>query len=500
MGIVIRQSLKASLGAYIGIGIGVINQLFISTEFLSPEQIGLSRVLLESSLLFGAFAHLGVPYMGDRLFANYRDNDKYARSILTFMLAVPLIGITLFSIIYVLFQGFFKGYFAEKSPLILDYYYFAIPLTFFAIYNTVLEFYCRNLARIAIPTFVREVYLRFSNLLVVLAFGLGWYSFTTLLYLVITIYGLSVIILLVYIKSLGKFYLDFDKTIFKDPHFKEIISYGLFTVLGGSAMNIVLFIDRTILSGESAKGLTDTAIFTTAVYIASIIEIPRKAISQISIPLIATSIKNEDWKHVETMYKKTALNQLIAGGIMTLLIWVNVEAIFNILPKSDVYSQGIWAVRILLLAKLIDMSSGCNAEIVMLSKYFRTTTYLMLFMAIGSIIFNKWLIPEYRFLGSAMTSLIIISIYGICLTSIVYQKFKIQPFSNKTFAVLMALVVVFLLGIIIPNFGQTKLAILVSIALKSGFVALVYLFLLIYFNVSEDITAVWRGLRERLNK
>ena len=66
MGIVIRQSLKSSAVAYIGVGLGVINQLFISTKFLSPEQIGLSRILLENSIMFAAFAHIGTPFIADK--------------------------------------------------------------------------------------------------------------------------------------------------------------------------------------------------------------------------------------------------------------------------------------------------------------------------------------------------------------------------------------------------------------------------------------------------
>ena len=68
MGIVIRQSLKASVVSYFAVAIGAINILFASTRYLNPDQLALVRILLENSLIFASFAHLGTPFISNKFF------------------------------------------------------------------------------------------------------------------------------------------------------------------------------------------------------------------------------------------------------------------------------------------------------------------------------------------------------------------------------------------------------------------------------------------------
>ena len=54
----------------------------------------------------------------------------------------------------------------------------------------------------------------------------------------------------------------------------------------------------------SFLGLSDTGIYTTAFYIGMIIEIPRRAISQISVPFISENIKKKNFSKIEKNYKR----------------------------------------------------------------------------------------------------------------------------------------------------------------------------------------------------
>ena len=60
MGIVIKQSIRSSLLAYIGFAIGAINFLFIFPKFLSVDQVGLLRVIPSAAFLLATFAQLGL--------------------------------------------------------------------------------------------------------------------------------------------------------------------------------------------------------------------------------------------------------------------------------------------------------------------------------------------------------------------------------------------------------------------------------------------------------
>ena len=496
MGIVIRQSLKASIGSYIGVGIGIINQLYVSLHFLSTDQLAISRLLLENSLLFAAFAHLGAPFITDRFFGYFRDDKTQNNGFLGFLLAFPLIGISLFTAAYFLFEQPIQDYFAENSAGLIPYHVLVVPLTIFWIYISVLEAYCRNNSRIAIPTFIREVYLKLANVLVILLFGLGWYNFDWMLYLMIASYGLAVVILLVYIYQLGKFSLRFDVKRLKDGMFRQMIYFGLFVVMGGVGTQVVYFIDRTMLSG--GEGLTNAAIFIIATYIAGIIEIPRKTITQISTPLVSNSLRQNDMAHVQELYHKSSLNQLLAGGLVFLLIWTNIDGIFSLLPKADIYRQGKHVVLLLASAKLFEMATGVNGEIINYSKYYRYATLLMIVMACLAIGANAYLIPRYGIDGAALATTITTLVFALSKVGLVWVFFRILPFTFSGVKALAVLVLVYCVSLLLPDWNGSLWLVLLSIIGRSLVLAGLFAGLILWFRVSEDMNGLMGALLGRV--
>jgi O-antigen/teichoic acid export membrane protein len=499
VGIVVRQSLKAGLGSYIGVGIGVINQMFVSTKFLTVEELALSRLLFENSLLFAAFAHLGTPFIVDKFFSLFKGDDEQHRGILAFLLVMPFIGVLLFAAAYLFFTPEIKAYFAEQSPMILKYHFLVVPLTAFWIYITVLESYCRNNARIAVPSFIREVYLRIANMLLVLIYGLGWISFDVMWGLMIATYAFAVILLLVYIKKLGKLYLRWpDRNFLNGALLKQMVGYGSFTILGGIGVNLVLFIDKSMLAGE--EGLVSTGIFIIAASIASIIEIPRKAIAQISIPLLAGALVREDYSHIRVMNQKSALNQLIAGGFFFLLIWASIDDIFYLIPKGETYSQGKYVVLFLAIVKVFDIATGLNSEIIMYSKYFRWSTLFIITTAILGVTFNLWLIPLYGFIGAALATVFTTLVYSVSRMTFVWMKFDVMPFTMGSLKVALILGILYGLTLLVPDYDKTMLSSMIALLLRSGCITILFVLAIVRLRVSEEINGLIQGLQQRFLK
>ena len=499
MGIVVRQSLKAGLGSYIGVGIGIINQMYVSTKFLSVEQLALSRLLFENSLMFAAFAHLGTPFIADKFFGLFRDDEEKHHGILPFLLLLPFIGALLFAVIYLACADAIRAYYAEQSPLILQYYLLVIPLTAFWIYISVLDAYCRNNARIAIPNFIREVYLRLANVVLILVFGFGWISFDLLLYLMVASYGLAIVFLFVYIRHLGKWYWRFpDRSILTNPLLLQMLGYGGFTLLGGIGVNLMLFIDRSMLAGE--RGLVSTGIFIIATYIAGVIEIPRKAIAQISIPLISGALLKNDLDHVQLMNRKSALNQLIAGGLFFLLIWASIDEIFFLIPKGETYGEGKFVVLFIALVKVFDIATGLNTEIIMYSKYFRFATLFIVCSAILGFSLNLWLIPLYGFTGAAIATALTTLVYSISRMTFVYIKFGVLPFTGKTVQVVLMLLVLYAFTFLLPDYSKTVVTAMVVLVLKSAAMLAIFAVFIVWAHVSEEINGLVEGVWQRIRK
>lgn len=499
MGIVVRQSLKAGVGSYIGVGIGIINQMYVSTKFLSVEQLALSRLLLENSLLFSAFAHLGTPFIADKFFGLFRDDEEQHRGILPFLLFIPFIGAILFALLYLIFTPEIKSYFTEESPMILKYHFLVVPWTVFWIYITVLDSYCRNNARIAIPNFIREVFLKLANVFLILIFGLGWITFDLMLYLIVGSYGIAIVLLFIYIKQLGKWYWRLpDRKLLTGSLARQMLAYGSFTILGGIGVSLVMFIDRSMIAGE--RGLVSTGIFIIAAYIANVIEIPRKAIAQISIPLLANALLNNDYKQIQMMNQKSALNQLIAGGLVFLLIWASIDDIFFLIPKGETYGEGKYVVLFLALTKVFDIATGLNSEIILYSKYFKWGTLFIVASAILSVLLNLWLIPLYGFLGAAIATALTTLFYSVGRMTFVWLKFGVMPFTFRTLQVFLILMVFYAFTFIAPDYTQTIFSSMAMIAVRSSMIILMFVFVLVKLNVSEEITGLVLGLRSRYLK
>jgi O-antigen/teichoic acid export membrane protein len=402
MGLIFRQSLKSSVGFYIGVGLGAINTLFISTRFLSPDQLAISRILLENSLIFAAFSHLGTPYITDKFFAHFKNDEQKHNGFLLFILLFPIVGFGLFLTIYNTFDTNIASFFSAKSPTIVPYIWLSLPITFCWVYILILESYSRVNGRTAIPTFFREVLFRGINILLILMLGFGWINFDLFLYLFVGSMALIAISLLLYIKQLGKLYLKWNAAAWNKALVYQMVAFGTIIIIGGIGANLILFLDRNILANQI--GTTAVAIFTVAAYIAAVIEIPSKAIRQISGPIMADAVYRDDRTQVKELYQKSALNLLLIGGIMFLLITFNIDSLLSILPKSEIYKQGKWVVIIIGAAKWIDMSLGLNIEIITYSKYFKMNTLLIIFMAFLTVYANFALIPIFGVVGSAIAT------------------------------------------------------------------------------------------------
>jgi hypothetical protein len=167
MGLVIRQSLKSSVGFYIGVILGAVNTLFVSTRFLNPDQLAISRLLLENSLIFAAFAHLGTPNISDRFFSRFKNNEKQNSGFLLILIFIASFGCLLFSSFYFLFHTQLENYYINKSSSIIKYLWITIPMTWIWTFSLILEAYSRANGRTAIPTFLRETVFRILNIFLI---------------------------------------------------------------------------------------------------------------------------------------------------------------------------------------------------------------------------------------------------------------------------------------------------------------------------------------------
>ena len=486
MGIIIRQSLKNSVVTYVGVAIGTVNVLFLYNKFLTPEQLGLYTALTSFPLVFAGFAHLGTPHVGVRFFNQFVDSKRQHNGFLGYILITPFIGFLLFLLAYWLLDGTFQKIYFKNSPLLIRYFWVFPVITFFLIYQTILDSYSKVNLRIVVPAIIREIFLKSSNSCLALLFGFGYISFDQLVMGIIIANALAVVFLLIYIKILGQLFLKLDFSFVRKPILKEMVQFGLWTMLGGATATVLPHIEKIMLPAYKG-GLEQTAIFAIALSIGLVIAIPRNAIASISEPLLAESWQKNDLNHVEEIYQKSAINLLIIGLLLFLGVWCNIDSIFSIIPNSDIYQKGKFVVLMVGLYSVFDMATGLNSEILKNSPYFKYDFifYIIRFVILLSV--NFILIPIYGYNGAAVAMLTSVIVYNLVKFFFIKYKMGLQPFGIQTIKVILLGLLTYVLTLLIPLFEGNIWMIFLNIALKSITILVIFGGGVLWLSVSKDL-------------
>ncbi|MEO8233559.1 MAG: oligosaccharide flippase family protein [Ignavibacteriota bacterium] len=494
MGIVIRQSIKTTVVSYIGFAIGYLNTLLLFPLVLSKEQIGLTRLLISVSFLFATFASLGAGNIPTKFFPYFRDESKQHNGILSFLLSIGLAGFSLFVVVFILLKDVIFNIYSKNSPLLLEYFFYFIPFTLIVVLTTIFESYLIVQQKPILPAFVREVFIRLLMMLGLTAIYFGFFTFSSFANSIIIYYLLGLLVLVLYIKREKILFLKPNFQIIKSKHFKEMLVFAGFVIMGNASATIIVNIDSLMLSAYS--GLGSAGIYTIAFFIAAVIEIPKRSISQVVIPIVSQANKDGDIPKLKELYQKTSLNQLIVGGLIFLGIWCNVENIFKLIPHGEIYVQGKWVVFFIGLSKLFDMATGVNQEIVGTSKYYKIDLLFYLFLVVIAVITNYLFIPIYGITGAAIASAISIFLFNTIRYLFLFKVFKIQPFSFNTLKVLAIFLLTLLISHLIPPFNNF----IFDLILRSLVVLFLFGGLVLLLKISEDVQIVVNSIIGRIKR
>lgn len=499
MGVIIRESLKTSVVNYIGVLIGTINVLFLYNKLLTSEEFGLYAILLSFPVVCAGFVNMGVPHICIRFFNRFADVEKKYHGLLTFILVAPLIGFLVFLSVFYGFHSLFQSWY-QKSPSLVEYSWVLPILTFFVLYQAILESYFRVHFKVMIPAIIREIFLKLSNSLLVIAYYLGWINLNQVVWGLALFMGLAVLLLFYFLKRSKRLFLVWNWSILQSPIFPEMVKYGLWTMVGGASAAALPHLEKMILP-MFQDGLTNTAIFTIAFNIALVISIPRNTIASVSDPILAKAWAKNDLKEIQTVYSKSALNLSIIGFFLFLGIWINIDSIFEIIPNSEKNSDGKYVVLLMGLANLFDMSTGLNSEVIKNSPYYKVDFTVFIIRFILLVIANIILIPLFSYNGAAAAVLISTVLYNLAKFGFIWYKFKLQPFSINTLKVLaLALITYFITSMVDwysgNDFSENSLEILV----KGLLITAIFGGGILFLKVSPDLNTLVNSLVNRAKK
>lgn len=475
MGIVLRQSLRNTISTYLGFGIGAINALFLYTNFLSDEYYGLVAYILSAANIMMPLMAFGVHNTIVKFYSTFKSKNSL-NSFLTLMLFLPLIiAIPVACIGYVAY-GSIADLLSKENTIVRAYLWYIFVTAISMAYFEVFYAWVKVQMKTVFGNFMKEVFHRVGAMLLLFSVYFKWISVEEFLIGIVGVYMLRAVVMMLYafVKRLPVFrFRRIDKI-------NSIMNYALLIIVAGSVSTLILDIDKFMLNNYLP--IETIAYYSVAVFIATVIAVPQRAMHQILLPLTAKFLNEDNMLELKDLYQRSSLTLFVISGLIFLLIVLNINELFKIIPEE--FSGGLMVVFLISLAKLYDNLLGNNNAILFNSDYYRAVLVFGVGLAILAIVLNMLLIPKLGINGSALATFIAIAVYNSVKILYVRSKFKMLPFtmaSLKTLGLLMVFILLF-------YFWDFEFHPVLNILLKSAIIGLVYLVLVLRLRLSEDIS------------
>ena len=483
MGIIAKQSIQGTIVTYLGVAVGFLTTFFVLTRFLSAEEIGLSRVLIDAATLFIGLAQLGTSSSIIRFYPHFKakgeEHSKTPRAFsgtplgqetrgeehpktprafsgtplrreargenadhgfFFWTIIVPLVGFALVTAIYCACYTPISQWFGEKSPLFVEYYYMVIPMAFFMLYQTIFETNANVRMHIVVPRAVRELITRIGLLVVYLLYAFEWLNIDGFVVALCAVYAVAMLCNMGYLFSLGEISLRPDWEFLRRNR-SLVRQYMLYTgFLLISAVTSVLAPTLSSFFITAEMGLDYTGIFAIATYIAVMVSIPYRSMTAIASPQLATAIKENNQSETAHLMQQVSGTLLLVGGMILCVIWLNIDLIFHILPNGTLYASARKVVLILGTSQLFIAVCSFTSSALNYSRFYAFSLLFSFILTALSIFFNNLLIPYFGMDGAAISNLLAYSIYFLLIVLAVRFTLHTPTFTRQHLKILHLIV------------------------------------------------------------
>ena len=474
MGIVLNQSLKNTIITYIGFGVGGISTLFLFPHILGKTYYGLTNYILSCANVIMPLFAIGMQNTLVKFYSQCK-TEKEENQFLSFTVLFPLLLCIPIILIGLFFYDEISEFLSKKNPIVKEYIFLIPFMGLCMAYFEIFYAWARVHMHSVFGNFIKEVGLRLFSVVGLLGIYFGWITEVDFIYLTAFIYFVAFLVTMLYAFRIKK--PVFQLTV---PHnTKAIIEYTFYIILSGSVANLLLDGDKMILNQYMDIG--NIAFYSVATYIALVISVPSRAMHQIVYPITAKLMHENKHDEMNDLYKKTSINLQLVGGFVMLCIFVNIDQLYELLPKE--YAGGIWIVFMIGLSKYFDLILGNNNAIIFNTKYYRMVLFLGLMLVFVTFVLNVIFIPLYGIVGSAFATLLSITLYSVAKLMFVVKRLNLYPFTHQT---LYSIAITFALFILF-YFWQFPFHPIVGIVLKSILVTILYVYLNYKFVISIEI-------------
>ena len=496
-GAIARNSFWASVVNYTGSVIGLLSTFFLFPLVFSPSENGVFRLYIEMGALLAGVGQLGTGYSIWKFFPVFKNEKNGHNGIGFWLTLVPMVGILIVSLFLAFGKPWVIEFLGDKGRSFLPYYNLLYPFVFFFVFNTVYEVFSAAIGKIVFASFLRENVVRIGLGLIGFLYYENQINFWNSILSVALVYGIVCLLNIISVSGSSKISYRPDFTfIHRTSGLKrEFIGYTGYLFLTYVAMLVLQRMDFLMVT--KIQGMTDTGVYSIALSMSVLIEIPTRSILQIANPKLSEAIHNNDQAEIKRLYEKTSLNQFVLGSLVLLGIWINIDAFFSIMPNGDLYCSGKYAVLYLGIGKLFVLLQGNSSAMLIFSKRYYYTLIVNLVAIFAAVYMNQWLIPIMGLNGAAMATGLVWFVSGVVLGVLVWRVYGMQPINKNVVLAFLIMALFISISEFLKPFPSRPILSAITVSLLLIPACLIVVFKL---RISEDINSMVTKLTERLLK
>jgi O-antigen/teichoic acid export membrane protein len=485
MGKIQSHSIRSSALIMVGFAIGAVNMLVLAPKYLGPELLGLTRVITDAGITLATLATFGsipVIYKFFPFYKSYLSKEKNDLPFITGL--VCLAGFGIVCLTGWLADDLIVRKYSERAPLFVHYKWLVYPFCFFMMCFMWLESFAWSFQKSVLSNALREILPRVFFSVLMGLFITALISVDGFVFLFSLSYILPVIILFFVLRRTGSFLFNKQISPVTNRLGSRMVNFGLF-IFGAHFLNLLSrTIDTFILAAKGDRGLVDTAVFTIATYIVTLMEVPQRSINSVTIPILAEAWKDRNMNRISSIYKKSVETMMVIGLGMFSLMWLNVHNLASFLGKD--FSGVELVVLFMGIGKLFDLCTGANGLIIGTSSYWKVDFLTNVIYTIIALPLNYFLISYFGLMGAAYSGLISIVLFNLMRLLFLYFKFGMQPYTLRSLATVLTVAGLVLLVYQIPK--QPNF--IVDTAIRSSVYLLFFVPAIYFIKTSEEVNTL----------
>lgn len=478
MGIVLKQSFQNLITTYLGFALGAVNTLFLYVNFMSETYYGLVGFIVSTAFILVPFMAFGAQNTLIKFYSSYsrEDQDRF----IVWILFLPLLVILPLTLVTAYFQEQIATFLSSKNPIVADYVWYIFLIGLSSAYFEIFFAWAKVQLRSAFGNFLKEVFHRLGVMVLLLLLAGTMITIDTFLTAMVAVYVLRLLIITMYSLRLRMPRIQLLQR--RPKNLSAILKYTTLIIVAGSVATLLIDIDKFMI-GKYVT-IDNVAYYSVAIYIATVIGVPARAMHQITYPMVAEMLNTRDYEEMHLLYRKSSLTLLIISGLLFLLIVSNIKMLYVLVDPA--YSIGLYVVLMISASKVLDNCLGINNAIVFNSDYYRIVLFIGVICVLMAIGLNMVFIPYLGINGAGLATFLATVAYSLAKLYIVKAKFKTQPFTKKSLYVFLVIIFLFV-GFYFWDFNMQPL---VAIGIKGFLISLCYIFIIYKLHISTDINGV----------